>query len=411
MGAPSQEENDKIVADILQMLRSTRYACSTLTRLTNGTTNFVFRGRLVVPLVLPANGTTVNTVIVKHSKEFVALNKDFVLDDSRCRYEEHMLDALSKTNSLPASVKSPMLHLFNRETNIQVLEDFEGSTDLKSILVQPNEGRIITAATAFAIGRELGSWTRSFHSWAAAPSQTGLRRVIAENESMRKLKFRITYGSFIKVLEDFPQVLEGYRGILEEVQNFAIKEFEKPPVDSEQNQLWGLINGDFWTGNVLVPNDLALEQDAHDSPRLFIVDWEFAQYGHRAYDLGQMIGDIYERAHYEGVPGALPAMEGFIEGYGFTVRDDDDDGGGVREGRGGRGRLQELDDELAFRTAIHAGVHLICWYTRRAPTAPLRFPRPRVAQAMEIGRDWILKAWQQDKVWLRNSPLRSLFRD
>ncbi len=46
--------------------------------------------------------------------------------------------------------------------------------------------------------------------------------------------------------------------------------------------------------------------------QLFIVDWELAQIGHRAYDLGQMIGDLYERKHFNDVDCALWIMEGFI---------------------------------------------------------------------------------------------------
>lgn len=120
--------------------------------------------------------------------------------------------------------------------------------------------------------------------------------------------------------------------------------------------------------------------------KLSIIDWEFAQFGHRAYDIGQMIGDIYERGHFTGAEGAIPAIEGFIKGYGG------------------------LDsDEFAFRVAIHAGVHLIGWYTRRAPTAPLPFPLQRVTEAMKIGRDWILNAWQKDVKYFKSSPLELLF--
>lgn len=99
-----------------------------------------------------------------------------------------------------------------------------------------------------------------------------------------------------------------------------------------------------------------------------------------------MVGDIYERKHFFQTDGAVPAIEGFIQGYGG------------------------LEDELAFRTAIHAGVQLIGWYTRRAPTAPLQFPLEKVTDAMRIGRDWILKAWQKDRDYFQSSPLASLFK-
>ncbi len=99
-----------------------------------------------------------------------------------------------------------------------------------------------------------------------------------------------------------------------------------------------------------------------------------------------MIGDIYERWHFSNADGAIPAIKGFIEGYG-----------------------QLEDDELAFRVAVHAGVHLIGWYIRRAPNSPLPFPLEQVIDAMRIGRDWIKKGWQKDMNYFQDTPLASLF--
>lgn len=50
---------------------------------------------------------------------------------------------------------------------------------------------------------------------------------------------------------------------------------------------------------------------------LWTVDWEFAQFGHRACDIGQMIGDLYEREHFKNVDGALWAIDAFIKSYGI----------------------------------------------------------------------------------------------
>jgi hypothetical protein len=91
MAPLSQLEEDKITAQILEQLSKTHYACSSLTRLTNGTTNFVFRGTLTQPLPDHVRyglegemaTTTVKTVVVKHSTGFAALNKDLPIDVSR----------------------------------------------------------------------------------------------------------------------------------------------------------------------------------------------------------------------------------------------------------------------------------------------------------------------------------------
>jgi 5-methylthioribose kinase len=48
--------------------------------------------------------------------------------------------------------------------------------------------------------------------------------------------------------------------------------------------------------------------------KLYIIDWEFAQYGHRAYDLGQLIGDLWERKIFNDLDIVMPVMQGVIEG-------------------------------------------------------------------------------------------------
>jgi hypothetical protein len=119
---------------------------------------------------------------------------------------------------------------------------------------------------------------------------------------------------------------------------------------------------------------------------IFIIDWEFAQFGHRAYDLGQMIGDIYERKHFDNSASAEGTLQGFITGYG------------------------PVPDEMAFRTAVHTGIHLICWYTRRAPNSPLPYPLEQVTSLIKLGRDFVVKGWAADRGWLQDSVLAPLFK-
>lgn len=83
MAPLTQEETEELSARILQELQGTPYACSSLIRLTKGTTNFVFRGYLITPLHDETSTITTNSVIIKHAAEFVAVNKDFLLDVSR----------------------------------------------------------------------------------------------------------------------------------------------------------------------------------------------------------------------------------------------------------------------------------------------------------------------------------------
>jgi hypothetical protein len=77
--ALNQEEKDQFGRNIVQQLSQTPYACPSLTILSGGTANFLFRGTLSQPLPDGAK-----TVVVKHSKKFVSANRNFQLDISRC---------------------------------------------------------------------------------------------------------------------------------------------------------------------------------------------------------------------------------------------------------------------------------------------------------------------------------------
>ncbi|KAL1850960.1 hypothetical protein Daus18300_012751 [Diaporthe australafricana] len=171
------------------------------------------------------------------------------------------------------------------------------------------------------------------------------------------------------------------------VRDTMIAEFElnEPPTSEDGN--WGLIHGDFWTGNVLLPNTpWQQNQSPGQAPNsLFIIDWELAQFGHRAIDVGAMMADLYERKHFNGVDAVIPAIEGFAGGYGH------------------------ISDEMAFRIAIHAGVHLICWHIRRNPNLPLSAPMDKVLSALAFGRDLVLRGWEKDTKWFENTALAPLF--
>lgn len=116
---------------------------------------------------------------------------------------------------------------------------------------------------------------------------------------------------------------------------------------------------------------------------MFIVDWEMSHIGSRALDLGQMIAELYETKLFKNVDGGLWIMQGFLEGYGA------------------------LDDEMAFRTAIHVGVHLICWGSR----VPGWGTQKQIEEVVKVGRDLIVHGWKKDKDWFAEGSLSCLFKD
>lgn len=145
------------------------------------------------------------------------------------------------------SVKTPHLYLFNPNMNLQVIEDFQDTLDLETMLVSLNETRLPSETFLRSVNRALGAWLRSFHTWSAALEQSNLRKEVWKNEPMRRLKLRITYDVFIKVVENFPDILQAHQKTLEEVKEMGVKEFAREPSEDEGND-WGIIHGDFWSG-------------------------------------------------------------------------------------------------------------------------------------------------------------------
>lgn len=70
---------------------------------------------------------------------------------------------------------------------------------------------------------------------------------MGENKPMRKIRYTISYGAFIDIVQKFPEIWEIHRKALKEVKDMAIAEYSKTtPENAEEN--WGFIHGDFWTG-------------------------------------------------------------------------------------------------------------------------------------------------------------------
>ncbi|KAB5570430.1 kinase-like domain-containing protein [Coniochaeta sp. 2T2.1] len=391
MAPLSTAEEAALSSELLWQLSQTPYACPSLTQLSGGSANFVYRGILPHPLASTIGQQDVEkTVIVKHSTGFLSINRDFALDVTRCTYEESMLRALANFTfaSPTTSVRAPRLYLFIRETNTQVHQDFYDATDLRAVLRQsPTLENVLSSQfpSPISLGRSLGSWLRAFHAWSSDPAQAALQARIGQNEPMRKLKHLVNYGTFVGILQKFPDIVrpEELR-VLHDVKDIADNELAKTPGDGGES--FGIIHGDFCMLNVLVSNDSKrMQHDGGEVDKLFIIDWELAQFGHRAYDVGHMIGDLYEQKHFNNTESAMPCIRGFIEGYGGP------------------------SDHLAFRTAIHAGTQLIGGYNRRPKTGKIAAPQEKTVDMLRIAKDFVVKGWEKDRAWFESSPLAPLF--
>jgi hypothetical protein len=137
--------------------------------------------------------------------------------------------------------------------------------------------------------------------------------------------------------------------------------------------------------SILIPTTPWQQSPPPGEPnKIYIIDWEFAQFGHRSCDLGQIIGDFYERKVFYDSDVGLPTMNGIISGYG------------------------KLSEEMAFRTAIYVGVHVVTWYTRMWKKNP-KIARDVVKAGLTVGRDFILNGLEKNKGFFEGNALASLF--
>ncbi|KAF2008759.1 hypothetical protein BU24DRAFT_468550 [Aaosphaeria arxii CBS 175.79] len=362
----SVNSQEQLISGIIARLSQTPYACSTLTRIPSGTTNLVCRGKLIVPLEFPDNTTSANddTIIVKHSVGHASGNQEIRLDltrvvrDPKTEIQTPLLLAEYPTTS-------PDIH-HNITPSLHVFADFGRSNILAEV---PNDSIKDT-------GRALGGWLRGFHdqTYSSSTELLSLSRVVMTNEGMRELKRKISYEAVLSILEEnFSNILEegdNVRDTIQEAVDAGCRDLSVSCSDmqtTERTNSYGIIHGDLWTGNLLV--SLGSQESAPPSKdiNLTVLDFEFTQFSHFAVDLGQMLADLYEKGHFYLLPRALirAMIKSFFEGYG------------------------EIDEELKRKTLIHAGVHMICWFIRRNPTAPIREPMERVESLMRTAVKWI----------------------
>ncbi|KAH6659427.1 kinase-like domain-containing protein [Truncatella angustata] len=374
----------EIEHDILGVLFPTPFACAKLTALPQGTTNFVFRGTLTEPVPVSSDedhavSEKIETVIVKHVEKHTRLNPALRLDSldgfepsilshlRQFRWEESSgstSSAKSSSGQLGGHVRVPHVLFAGQDTF--VVEDFGQDTkDMAAWLLGP-EPELRHKA------KSVGQWLKAFHRWAIEPSQEKLVARLAENSAMGEFRIDIMYRGISAVCEKLGLLDGDTITAFKEVEALILHEFAERDPGKATGEEWGPIHSDFWTGNVLVPTP----EGSGRRPYFSVIDWEFAHLGFRAYDLGHMTGDLIEKHQLGRLDGFTAAFGGFVEGYSNISRD------------------------MAFRTLIHAGAQLICWYFR-GPKKGLH--DDEIRRIIKLGRDMICYGIKRDEYWFRDN--------
>ncbi|KAK1971134.1 phosphotransferase enzyme family protein [Colletotrichum sublineola] len=361
---------DRILREVREELARTPYRFENGTLLSGGTANFIYHVSLSQHL---PDGTA--EVAVKHGEGFLAQNPNFKLPTSRCRIEELCLEYLS---ALPASVSdklsvtTPKLFYYNEKTNTQIQEYQPSPLSLKNYALQ----HLVASASGslepqcLNIGQGIGMWLRAFHGWSNAPEQRKFRDIAAANKEMQKIKHWVNYKRLPSSIERFPSILCECANTFTAIADETSREME----DDEKLQV---IHGDFWTGNILLKD----QPWKNEHSRILVVDWEMCMLGLKPLDLGQMIAELYELKLYKDMEAGLWLIQGFMKGYGA------------------------VDDEFAFRTLLHVGVHLINFGT----TVKDWGTEEQTKSVASEGRDLVMNAWEKNRAFFEFHPLRCIF--
>lgn len=96
-----------------------------------------------------------------------------------------------------------------------------------------------------------------------------------------------------------------------------------------------------------------------------------------------MIAELYMTKLYKGIDAGIWILRSFVEGY-----------------------QPALNEDIAFRTVIHAGVHLVAFGTMVTGWGN----EEQVEKVARVGRDLVVKGWEKDRGWfVEESVLGCLF--
>lgn len=116
--------------------------------------------------------------------------------------------------------------------------------------------------------------------------------------------------------------------------------------------------------------------------RLFVVDWENAQFGVEGMDHGYMLGELYS-LWLKGADVGLWMFQGYAEGLG------------------------SMSEDAALRIALQMGIYLVSLST----AIPGWSSSAQIEEVARKGRDIIVNAWNKERAWFDGGELSCLFRD
>ncbi|KAJ5579852.1 uncharacterized protein N7459_005837 [Penicillium hispanicum] len=363
---------NEIQRKLFKWLQTTRYASTALDFVSANSSNFVFRAHLSDPL---EDGTAV--VIIKHdsnppkSTENPEPLSSTVEKD--CFRALQSFRTVCEQETFKCTVETPQYFYFDDETKTHILECLPNGINLKNYALQNLLPPSTDAARPqfYCLGKCLAEYITAFHRFAMEENQKPLYETLKQHQAMQDLKHMINYDWLLQRIEQWPHILEEARGIFQEVKTEALKELEGKSTSLVP------IHGDFWTGNILLPNTPV---QGVNELSVLVIDWEMAHLGVPAMDHGEIIGELYALWLYRRIDAGLWMIQGYADGLG------------------------EQTESSAWRIALQVGSHLLSFGT----IAPGWGTPEQVEEVALRGRDIVVHSWKKDRRWLENTELACL---
>jgi len=296
---------------IVQYLSATPWAAKSVTQLSGGFTNFIFR----IELAEPYQGQ--ERVVLKHGKPYIATAEQVSFSIERQKSEVAAMKKMREILSPDSLARVPVVYHHDETNHAIIMEDAgQDAVTLRELLNRPNPPSPATGAIA---GRVLGEFISKLHAWGKTDQgQTYLDSFEGHQES-RDIYARAVYGRLVTTVTGKPKPiplihdppLEFTPEELDKISKFAEERGKEMRVSRET-----MVMGDFWFANALVVLDRGSD-GSEKLQKIFMVDWEVAGPGVAAFDVGQFQSGIFTAQHFNPVcnPTTKALDAAFLEGY------------------------------------------------------------------------------------------------
>ncbi|TDL21319.1 hypothetical protein BD410DRAFT_299299 [Rickenella mellea] len=368
--------------DVQNYLQATSFASTSVVPLSGGNANFTFRLHLCAPYERRM------TVVLKHAKSYAAFSKSFKFAVERQDYETEALKRVKDFLPVDSIVTVPVVHLYDKETNVIIMDDCGAdSLTLKQLMLvnTPNE------ELARTIGKAVGEFLACIHIKGCA--DLDFLKFFDRNQEGKKLSAWVTYGRLVETLTNVSRSRNGTALIDPplSIPNDDILTIEQLSTTTTEHIVAAnsaFVMGDFWPGNIIISIKKSEDTTGMTTiERIFVVDWEVAKTGVLGLDIGQFAAEMHQMREFypDTKKSADTLLQAFLAAYSNS---------------------REVDRATAQTAAVHVGAHLVAW-TPRTGWSPMERTRDVVLQGVE----YLLKGWEGNEEWLKESAIGGLMSE